>query len=546
MLLATLLACSLGAQPLSDLRAEAEALVRIQITLGWYAQTVGEPSITALTYRGHEQLFSPKSIARVRKELARKDLSPGDRRRLEFFKAYLAAEAIQLRTAHFDDEAYNAELKATVSLPGDLKPTPYKELEVMLQNEKDAGRRTAIEEARAKVWKSTLNPLLAAKEAENQRLAKVLGYRSYLQLGEEVKRVDLTRLLAEGHAFLLRTDGLFRALLDEVSQKQLGVPASTLHRADIARLRNAPKLEKYFPKELEEPTFLWFLANVGLDMKTVARTNIVIDDSANPLKEPRAACFAVHVPDDVRISVKPSAGIEDFATLFHEGGHALHFANATTQSFELQQLGPNSITEAYAEVFGKVWGDPLWLRHYRDFVRQYNGAHHTAIPLLTDADITDLSHLRVYNDFYYLRRYGYAKLVYESVLHGADASVWKGVYAKPTGDPMEVYRNAFAEAYGISLTDADALRFRTDVDPLFYAADYARAFLLADVILEGLRTRYGGTTGDWYQNPEAGNFLRSLYAEGQREDVDEVAVKLGHARLDYGASEARARRLLGK
>ncbi len=150
--------------------------------------------------------------------------------------------------------------------------------------------------------------------------------------------------------------------------------------------------------------------------------------------------------------------------------------------------------------------------------------------------------MRVLNDFYYLRRYGSAKLVYESVLHGGDPAIWKGVWSKPTSDPMQVYRDTFSEAYGFPLGEEDALRFRTDVDDTFYSADYARAFGLADLMHEGLRKKFGA---DWYSNKAVGAFLRELYADGQRLQPDEVAQKFGEPKLTFAASEARVRRLLG-
>ncbi|HZW90456.1 MAG TPA: hypothetical protein VFF12_15335, partial [Myxococcaceae bacterium] len=53
--------------PLAAPRAEAQALVLIQQTLQWYTATVGETSIQAETYLGHDRLFSKDTIARVRK-----------------------------------------------------------------------------------------------------------------------------------------------------------------------------------------------------------------------------------------------------------------------------------------------------------------------------------------------------------------------------------------------------------------------------------------------------------------------------------------------
>lgn len=277
---------------------------------------------------------------------------------------------------------------------------------------------------------------------------------------------------------------------------------------------------------------------------TATGTEVHIDDALNPQKEPRAACFAIRVPADVRISIKPTGGIDDFVTFFHEGGHALHFANTRTPVWEFQYLGPSALTEGYAETFGHVWDNPLWLRRYRDFVRAWNRDHHTGYPLMTEADITDLVHTRIFEELYFLRRYAAAKLIDESALHGGDPALWQDVYKKPTGDLQALYRDLFGRAYGFPLTEEDALRYRTDVDDLFYSADYTKAFGLSNLVLEALRGKFGA---DWYEKKEAGALFRQqLFTDGSRLQADEVARLLGYDKLDFHPTEARFARLMGK
>jgi hypothetical protein len=135
------------------MRAEAEALVLIQQTLQWYTATVGETSIQAETYLGHDRLFSRESIARVRKAAQAPGIGADERRAREFFQAYLAGEFLSQSTAKFDDRAQNAALKATVRLPWMKEPVPYKQLDLLVADEKDAGRRAEIDKARAEIWR---------------------------------------------------------------------------------------------------------------------------------------------------------------------------------------------------------------------------------------------------------------------------------------------------------------------------------------------------------------------------------------------------------
>jgi hypothetical protein len=530
---------------LPALRDEAQALMLVQNVLGWYTRTVGEPSISAATYKGRDRLFGKDSIALVGHAMTTPGLSPDEKRALEFFHSYLAVEFINQHTAHFDDEAQNAELQATVRLSFVDKPVPYKQLEILGNDENDAKRRAEIESAKAAVWRDTLNPILARKEEAVQRLAKQLGYPSYVALSEEARLVALRPLIVEGHRFLSSSDALYRRLLADVADKELRIPVEKLRRSDIGRLRKAPRFEKFFPKELLLPAFLHFLDGIGLDLKTVAGTTIRIDDAPNPLKEPRAACYNVRVPGDVRVSVKPTGGVDDFATFFHEGGHAEHFANTTTKVWEFQQLGSNAATESFAELFGHVWDDPVWLRRYRRFVQAFNAEHDTHYPTMSDGDILGLVRVRVFNDLFFIRRYASAKLIYESVLHGGDAALWKDAYEGPTADLQPLYKKLFERAYGFPLSDEDALRFRTDVDDTFYAADYTRAFGLANLMHEALRMKYAGPDGDWYGNKEVGARLKKLFADGQKLQPDEIALAFGHPRVDFRPTESRAKRLLG-
>src|SRR5678816_3273343 len=128
LLTVSALALAAGPDPLAGPRAEAQALVLIQQTLQWYTATVGETSIQAETYLGHDRLFSRETIARVRKAAQAPGIPADERRAREYLQAYLAGEFLSQSTAVFDDRAQNAALQATVRLPWTKDPVPYKQL----------------------------------------------------------------------------------------------------------------------------------------------------------------------------------------------------------------------------------------------------------------------------------------------------------------------------------------------------------------------------------------------------------------------------------
>ena len=58
------------------------------------------------------------------------------------------------------------------------------------------------------------------------------------------------------------------------------------------------------------------------------------------------------MPDEVYLVIAPTGGRDDYGALFHEGGHAEHYANTDPGlAFEFRHLGDNSVTESFAFLF---------------------------------------------------------------------------------------------------------------------------------------------------------------------------------------------------
>ena len=179
----------------------------------------------------------------------------------------------------------------------------------------------------------------------------------------------------------------------------------------------------------------------------------------------------------------PFGGRDDYGALFHEAGHAEHYAHADPGlAFEFRHLGDNSVTEAFASLFEHLTEDPAWLG------TEDGGRHERRALARRD---------------YYRRRYA-AKLRYELALLGAGAT---------------------AADYARSLTDATGVAWPEelwleDIDPNLYVLCYLRSWVLDDRLRAVLRARWGER---WFAEREAGDYLRALWREGQRHDGDELA-----------------------
>ena len=468
--------------------------------------------------------------------------SPADAQALRFFRRALNSELVSLATAPLDDEYARAETSATVRVAWLQAPLAWRALPGAVALEADPLRRQALFAAGSGVVAQQLNPILERREAAAQAAAREAGFADYVAMSEDLRAVRLAPLLADGAGYLAATTAVFEPLLDRVAREELGLGREQLHLADLTRLWTAPGLLRHFDQALELGALRYFLGGIGLDLRTAAGTEVAVDDSVLPEKDPRAFVDPVDAPADVRLSVKPLGGLEGYWTLFHEAGHAVHFANTTIAPRELVTLGHGAPGEAFGELFREAFSDPHWLRRYRAFLVSQGR------PAPSNAELAAVLRRTALVEMLYLRRHAFAKIAYELRLHGrpeSEIAPALAVLPQRPRDLCELYRALFSAAYGFELTALEAQRYRVDVDDTFYSADYARAFALAGMMQQGIRRRFGD---DWYGNREVGSFLkRELFAAGESLTAEEVALRVGFApRVDFELAARRAHRLVAE
>ncbi len=552
----------------------ALALIRVQGLMDWGQRTRGERTFRSETYAGRGWLFRKEVVGSLDAAIRRMgtDDRAGERRALEFLREFVAQEVVNQATAALEDRLNRVESSLKVEVPWLAEKVAFRSLDGLLAKEKDAARRAKLVELRSAAIQTSLNPIYQAIYDKAHQVARKLGYQSYFDLSQKIRRTDVARLIRQGADFVKATDGTNARLLGRLAKESLGIGLDRFTRADHLRLMRFPRSEKFLPARLMVPVFRSFLAGIGLDLSTAAGTKIVIDDAPRPNKHPRAACFPLVVPSDIRVSVVPGAGLDAWTTMFHEGGHALHYSWTRQKRFEFRQLGSASATEAFAELFARVWAEPAWLERYRASLRRMNrrpprqgdmlarlrrrpwfltasaagmimprrALAWKRIPVPSDRDLASLIRHRVAWELYLYRRYGWAKLIYESRLHGADSAVYRGAVEGDTTDLRALYGRLFSRAYGYELAAKDRASYLSDVDPFLYAADYARAFLAADILGEHLRKKFGD---DWYANKLVGPYLKTLWEKGNEWTAEELVAHLGYE-LDYSVTKARLARLL--
>jgi hypothetical protein len=241
------------------------------------------------------------------------------------------------------------------------------------------------------------------------------------------------------------------------------------------------------------------LLGLGIDLDR--QPNVMLDTEARPTKSPRAFCSTPRIPEEIYLVLPPVGGREDYATLFHEAGHAEHYGCTDAElEFEFRHLGDNSVTESFAFLLEGLTASPEWLKGV----------------LGTDGAAAAIEHARA-SRLVFLRRYS-AKIAYEVELHapGADLAAMPGRYAELLGRRIGV--------------EWPRETWLADVDGGFYVACYLRAWALEAQWRTELSERFGPS---WFSSGEAGKWLRGIWAEGQRLDADLLLAETTGRSLDF-------------
>lgn len=412
---------------------------------------------------------------------------------LKFCTEYLLEKSLQqLRQQIALDEA-----AARVNIDG--KDMPFRFLEVMLANEPDKARRDHIEKLRNDKIEEALNPNLYQYWEEVHQQARQFGFDSYSHLFSYLLEQDFDLLQAGMKKLLSETHQLYQNHFGQLLYQELGINLGQSARSDFIYLKRGQKYDPYFSTHKMIGLFSETLKQLGIDI--YSQKNIIFDIEKRKNKSPRAFCCTVRIPDEIYLVVMPSGGQDDYEAMFHEGGHAQHFAHTSENlDFEYKFLGDNAVTEGYAFLLESLLQNRYWLADFAG---------------MGDQTAKQFSYYSNLLKLWYCRRYA-GKLEYELLLH--DGS--------PIQGRQQQYSHILGEACGM---DYHPSSYLTDVDTGFYCTNYIRAWAFQAQLGHYLVTKFGNK---WFKSNKAGNFLKEVWGSGQKYDADQVLGQLGLGRLD--------------
>lgn len=398
-----------------------------------------------------------------------------------------------------------AGLEASLEAEIDGQPLGYRLLPVETANEPDRDRRRRLDEARVDLV-NELNPIYQEAFEQTQEGARELGAADYCDLYERFG-YGLAGLAEPLPSFLVETEELYVGVLDRLFRDRLQIPLAEAERFDLLRLFRADRWDASFPADRMVPALEATLEAWGVRLGEQA--NLTVDVERRPLKDSRAFCSPIDVPGRIVLCIQPIGGVDDWRALFHEAGHAEHFAHTSPRlPLEARRLGDNTVTEAWAFLLEDLVSDRSWLSRRLDLggARELE-AEWAAIRLLRGRGLA-------------------GAILYQLEL-------WRGAEGMP-----ERYAELLAEATKIAPPPADYLR---SVDAAFYATRYLRALALKAQILAFLRQEFGR---DWFASRRAGSLLCELWHEGQGLDGDQLAREVTGTGLELAALAEEAREAL--
>lgn len=476
-----------------SLRKDAEELVLNQSEMSWNNRTRGESIDFDSLYKQNSHLFTKENIKDV-ESLLNSGLEPGQKRAMELFRGYLMFEYMGKKQASLADEVINYESDAKINVNGE--EIPFRQAVVILANEDDQKMRMKTYIACDPVF-DKINPLLEKIESINLEDARDLGFSSYIDMCSKLKKCDCYIVEETCKYFLENTEQIYAELLSEALQK-MNLGPDNFYRCDSWRLNRDILYDKHFSEEKMLEIVKNSLTALGFNLDQ--QKNIFIDSEKREKKHPRAACYNIVVPADIRVTVKPTGGADDYRSLFHEMGHAEHFASTKETIWEFQQLGDYTFSENFAFLFEHLMAEKGWLEK------------HTG---MTPEEIKAFLRTQALKRLWYVRRY-IGKLIYELRLHSG------------VTDPTKEYSDILSTALKYQPVPSDEKRYLDDVDAAFYVADYLRAWFLEAMLKERLRERFGE---EWYFTKEAGDYIRSFMEYGQKLEPDDYAKMLGYGKI---------------
>jgi len=278
----------------------------------------------------------------------------------------------------------------------------------------------------------------------------------------------------------------FQKALEYYSMEILKKPAEYYDDLYLFRGKIYRPINKYFEGIDPIKVVSKVLTGLGFDL-----TKIKVDGEDRPRKHPSAMCWGIQIPNDVRILFKPVSPFTDITSVFHEFGHGIHGASAIpTDPYWKRYLVSMGVAETFSILIETLMDTP-------EFVKQTFK--------LDNKIVQNVINRRHFMNLFFLTFY-----VANSTMK---LKFWKYNY---TLDEANNEYEALTEKYmGIRIPGRYWQLHHVMSEYDLYSPSYLIAAVRVGELVNKLVNEYGT---DWWQNKEAGEFIKELAS--QRADID--------------------------
>ena len=445
-------------------------------------------------YSDYSDLYSVEAFREAESEYVRTPESfPSRRKSLEKIRALIVDRHIDSKAIAVTQQIANAGNR---TIPWRGAEIPLARVPGLLAQEPDFSARRALADTYDRALGES-EDLHCERIARLNQGAGELGFKNFLDASARATGVDYRQLRSSLEAFVADSEPEYFDRLRNALEQTPGIDFKQAQRWDIARWLRHNEPAATFDRAGLVSALEETISRLGVRPERAG--SISLDLEIRPSKRPGAFCVPIRIPFEIEIVILPSSGYADYAALFHEAGHAHHFAwTSAGLPVEDRIYGDPALAETYGFLLERITRERLWLQEVQDYLNSG--------PFLRS---------RALFDAYQVRRH-FAKLSFEIQLYGGAAAA----------DARLIYPELMTGATGVRYSPEQWLG---DLDDPFCSAGYLRARMFEAMLREHLRIRFGS---DWFHSCAAGNFLKEIWETGQYYTAGQLSREIGLGDLD--------------
>jgi hypothetical protein len=444
-------------------------------------------------YSDYSDFFSRDRIRELETELEKtSELFSSRRKSLERILGFLIDQHLDSRLARLTEEIDSFEAKRTFVWEG--KDISLEQISRYLGSEPESSKRRKLSEKHV----GQLAESLRREAVLILRSAAVdLGFPSYAEARERVCGYSFQKLLDDLDAALRPLDDTYLEGFRSSMESVLGIPYQEAGSWDVLHWEKKSDFGQVFSKDKMLPVVQATVSELGIEPER--KDSVLFDLEFQEGKRAAPLCIPIRIPHEIKIVMQHRDGSRHYGALFHEIGHAYHFAwTSPSLPVEHRAFGDRAVSESYAFLLEHFLRDRAWLTRMLSFWKSEEFLRFQSV-------------LRVF-----LIRRCAGKLRFALRLYSQEA----------LENMPQKYAEVMRASTGISYQPEFWL---FDLAEAFYSADHLRGWIFEAMLREYLRSRFGNS---WIMSRTAAGFLKEIWETGQLYRADELCREIGIGDLD--------------